>query len=418
MTFSEANSGALLERDAAATTSRDERVELLPVPSGPFVIPSSAPVRSTGIVLSLVLPTYNEKENLPKLLNELVQLFDPALGAKYELIVVDDDSPDHTWRAALNTAEKLPQVRVMRRQHERGLSTAAIRGWQAARGDFLGVMDADLQHPPTVNLRLLEELQRGAELAVGSRHVEGGGVSTWSLARRILSRGAQFLGLLILPGVVGRLSDPMSGYFMFRRAAIAGIELDPIGYKILLEVLARGKMRWVSEVGYVFREREDGASKVTTSIYLQYLRHLVRLRLVTLPGSRLFRFCIVGGSGVLVDMGLLYALSDPHTLHLGLTRSKLVAASCAMVSNFLLNDAWTFKDLAEQNRSVRAKFRRFLGFAAICSAGIVLNTLLLNVQFNLGLNRYVANMFAILAVTAWNYWLNIKLNWTPLKTDT
>jgi dolichol-phosphate mannosyltransferase len=401
----------------ARPADQDGEIRLLPVPRGPFVIPSETTRPPSGIVLSLVLPTYNEKDNLPKLVKELVGLLDPVLRDRYELLVVDDDSSDLTWQVALNLAGTFPQLRVMRRQDERGLSTAAIRGWQAARGEYLGVMDADLQHPPAVNLRLVEEIQRGAELAVGSRHVEGGGVSTWSLARRILSRGAQFLGLVILPSVVGRLSDPMSGYFIFRRSALAGVELDPIGYKILLEVLARGKVRWLSEVGYVFREREDGASKVTASIYLQYFRHLLRLRLVTLPSSRLFRFCVVGGTGVMVDMSLLYMLSDPSMLQLGLTRSKLVAASCAMVSNFLLNDAWTFGDLAQRSRSPRAKFRRFLGFAAICSVGIVLNALILNVQFNLGMNRYVANLFAILAVTAWNYWLNLKLNWAPLSTD-
>jgi dolichol-phosphate mannosyltransferase len=105
----------------------------------------------------------------------------------------------------------------------------------------LGVIDADLQHPPELLLKLWGEIKRGGDLAVASRHVEGGGVSDWSVIRRFLSRGAQTLGLIILPEVIGRVSDPMSGYFMVRRRCIAGRTLSPLGYKILIEVLARGK---------------------------------------------------------------------------------------------------------------------------------------------------------------------------------
>jgi len=243
--------------------------------------------------------------------------------------------------------------------------------------------------------------------------VEGGGLSDWSLIRRLLSRGAQLLGLLILPAVLGRLSDPMSGYFMLRRSAIAGVALDPLGYKILIEVVGRGNIRWIGEVGYVFRERVEGESKVTWRLYDQYLRHLLKLRIATLPQSHFFKFCVVGGSGVLVDMGLLYLLSDPSTLGMGLTRSKIIAAEAAIMSNFVLNDIWTFRDVARKGLGPR--LRRFLGFNAICLTGVVINVLLLNVLFNsAGVNRYVANAIAILAVTGWNYMLNKKLNWTPL----
>jgi dolichol-phosphate mannosyltransferase len=226
------------------------------------------------------------------------------------------------------------------------------------------------------------------------------------------------LGLLMLPGVLARLSDPMSGYFMLRREAIAGVTLSPLGYKILIEVVARGKMRWIGEAGYVFRERTEGASKVTSALYWQYLLHLVRLRWATLPESRLFRFCLVGGSGVFVDMGLLFLLSDPRMLGLGLTRSKIIASEMAICTNFLLNDAWTFRDLAKSAPGAKQKLRRFLGYNVICSAGVVLNVVLLNLLFNLAhVNRYVANGIAIVAGTFWNYGLNRKLNWAPVKTD-
>lgn len=390
---------------------------LLEVPSGSLVVPVTPDSGlGQGIRLSLVIPTYNESKNIAVLIDQLEKLFEPTLGSSYELIVVDDDSPDRTWAVALDLATEHPRVRVVRRQGERGLSTAVIRGWQVARGEILGVMDADLQHPAEVNLGLLAEIERGADLATASRHVAGGGLSDWSLIRRVLSRGAQLLGLLLLPAVLGRLSDPMSGYFMLRRGVIAGVELDPLGYKILIEVVARGKAPWIGEVGYVFRERVEGESKVTWRLYVQYLGHLLKLRWATLPGSRFFRFCVVGASGVLVDMGLLFLLSDPNMLGWGLTRSKLLSAETAIVSNFLFNDAWTFGDIASLTPGARSRLRRFLGFNAVCLAGLVLNILLLNLLFNFGhLNRYLANAIAIVAVTGWNYWLNRKLNWAPVK---
>ncbi len=391
---------------------------LVPTPVGKLVIPAVAPDRGRGtpIKLSLIIPTYNESKNVPILVDQLRRLLDPTLAGAYELIIVDDDSPDRTWQVALDLAETRPEVRVVRRQGERGLSTAVIRGWQAARGEVLGVMDADLQHPAEVNLGLLKEIDRGADLATASRHVEGGGVSDWSLARRLLSRGAQVLGLLILPNVLGRLSDPMSGYFMLRRSALAGAPLDPLGYKILIEVVARGRIKWIGEVGYVFRERVDGESKVTSALYIQYLRHLLKLRIATLRDSPFIKFCLVGASGVLVDMSLLYALSDPHMLGLGLTRSKIMAAEAAIFSNFLLNELWTFGKASRQNPAFSARLRRFLAFNVICSFGVLLNVIILNVLFNYaGMNRYLANAIAIVAVTGWNYLLNRKLNWTPMK---
>jgi dolichol-phosphate mannosyltransferase len=390
---------------------------LIPVPTGKLVVPETPhPGLGQPVRLSLIIPTYNESKNIGVLIGQLEELFEPVLGDSYELIVVDDDSPDRTWEVAQQLSIDHPRVRVVRRQGERGLSTAVIRGWQVSRGEILGVMDADLQHPSEVNLGLLKEIARGADLATASRHVSGGGLSNWSLARRILSRGAQLLGLIILPAVLGRLSDPMSGYFMLRRRVIAGVELDPLGYKILIEVVARGNAPWIGEVGYVFRERVEGESKVTWRLYVQYLLHLLKLRWATLPNSRFFRFCVVGASGVFVDMGLLFVLSDPSMLGWGLTRSKLLSAEIAIVSNFFFNDWWTFGDIARLMPGAVSRGRRFLGFNAVCLAGLFFNVVLLNLFFNFGhLNRYLSNAMAIVVVTGWNYWLNRKLNWAPVK---
>ena len=384
----------------------------LPVPQGALTVTPLEPAAETPLLLSVIVPTFNEALNIGRLVTQLSQLLDESFGHRYEIIVVDDNSPDRTWELAQKLGGDRPRVRVMRREQERGLSTAVIRGWQAARGEVLCVIDADLQHPPDVALALYRIIERGADIAVASRHLEGGGVSDWSVARRIVSRTAQLIGLLILPGVVGRVTDPMSGYFMIRRSAIEGVELNPLGYKILIEVLARGNVPWVGEVPYVFSERALGGSKATAGVYLDYLRHLLRLRLSSLPVNRFIRFAMVGLSGVFIDMGLLFLLSDPTTLAWGLTRSKLIASEMAILNNFMWNDTWTFRDLSSQQPGLKAKLRRLGKFQLICLAGVAINATLLNLQFNLlGMNRYVANAVAIAAVTAWNFWLNLKISW-------
>lgn len=393
---------------------------LLPAPFGVLQIsekPTGAETNQISpIRLSLILPTYNESQNIQKIIPIITQLLDEILLDAYEIIVVDDNSPDQTWKLGLEMIPDYPQLRVMRRVDEKGLSTAVIRGWQAAEGDILGVIDADLQHPPEVILKLFQEMERGADLAVASRHIEGGGVSEWSIVRRFLSRGAQMLGLIILPEVIGRLTDPMSGFFMVCRHAIAGKRLSPIGYKILLEVVACGQIRWIAETGYVFREREEGASKVTWKQYLEYIQHLLRLRLSL--SLRFIQFCLVGLSGVFVDMIILYLLSDPSTLHLPLTRSKIIAAELAIVNNFIWNDSWTFRDFSLKQPKIYQKFKRFIKFNIICLTGLILNVLLLNIFYNLlGLNRYLANLVAIGIVTFWNFRFNLKFGWNSTQNS-
>ena len=395
---------------------------LLPVPSGYLQIspltPASANADSRSVLFSLIIPTYNESKNVANIVRILSELLDGVIPGDYELIIVDDDSPDRTWEVAQSLLPAYPQLRVMRRQQEKGLSTAVIRGWQAARGEILGVIDGDLQHPPEVLLKLLLEIEQGADLAVASRHVEGGGVSEWSIVRRFLSRGAQTIGLILLPGVVGRVSDPMSGYFLVRRSAIVGKTMNPLGYKILIEVLGRGNIGRIGEVGYVFQERKEGESKVTWKQYVDYLGHLLRLRFAKWPIARFLRFGTVGLSGVFVDMAVLYLLHDPTTLALPLTRSKIISAEVAIINNFLWNDAWTFGDMSSHQRGWRKRLKRFLKFNIICLMGLVLNVVLLNILYNILRVHYLwANLIAIAIVTFWNFWINLKLNWRVTEVN-
>src|SRR5258708_8378089 len=161
--------------------------------------PTDAP---SGTRLSLVIPTYNESKNIREVIRQLSALLDRTCGGAYEIIVVDDDSPDGTWALALELSKQYPTLRVMRRQTERGLATAVIRGWQAARGNVLAVMDGDLQHPPEAISALWLEVEKGADIAVASRHVEGGGVSDWSLTRPLVSPAPHSLAPPPLPNAV------------------------------------------------------------------------------------------------------------------------------------------------------------------------------------------------------------------------
>lgn len=204
--------------------------------------------------------------------------------------------------------------------------------------------------------------------------------------------------------------------------------LNPAGYKILLEVIGRGTLGSIAEVGYVFQERRDGKSKVTWRQYADYLLHLCRLRThgqlrklqQKFPIARFIRFGTVGLSGVFVDMAVLYLLSDPSSLGWGLTRSKAIAAEVAILNNFFWNDAWTFSDIAAEQSSGRSRIKRLLKFNLICLAGLSINIVVLNLLFNIvfdGNYRYLANLVAIGVTTFWNFWINYKLNWRTTEVD-
>jgi dolichol-phosphate mannosyltransferase len=225
-------------------------------------------------VFSLVVPTYNERFNIGPLIGRIEE----ALKQKpfdFEIIVVDDNSPDETWRRAQEMAREDSHLRVIRREGSRGLATAVVEGWKAAKGEILGVMDADMQHPPELLPDLLDPILMGrADIVIGSRHVSGGSVGKWNLPRRSVSRGASAIAFMILPQILRPVRDPMSGFFLVKRVVIDLALLRPTGYKILLEILAKGKYRRVVEVPYVFEERKNGKSKLGPKQYLEFLIHL------------------------------------------------------------------------------------------------------------------------------------------------
>ena len=223
--------------------------------------------------LAVVLPTYNEVDNIPELIERLKS---SLKGFDAEVIFVDDGSPDGTADLAERIGRRLWKCKVVRRPRKMGLASAVLDGVKLARSDVIAVMDADLQHPPELLPKMYMKIMEGYDLVVASRCVKGGRIEGWSLARRLISLGATKLAHLLLPKA-RRVKDAMSGYFMIRRSILEGTRLNPKGYKILLEVLAKCKVNSVAEVPYTFKPRKRGESKLGFSEIISYLLFLLRL---------------------------------------------------------------------------------------------------------------------------------------------
>jgi len=231
------------------------------------------------VEVSVVVPAYNERDTLPELVDRLHR----ALGSGYEVVVVDDASPDGTSQVAEVLGRRYP-VRVVRRPGKLGLGSAVLEGARAAFGRFVVVMDADLSHPPETAPQLLAALRSGAEVAVASRYVAGGGVRDWPWRRRLMSRVAVLLARWWLREP---RCDPVSGFFGVRRELLLTPSLQGLGYKILLEVLAHHRSRKVVEVPYVFTDRRGGRSKLTAGEVWNYLKLLWHLRACCRVGGTL-----------------------------------------------------------------------------------------------------------------------------------
>ncbi len=315
--------------------------------------------------LSVISPTLNEAENVSRLVEQL----EGALGdIDYEILIVDDDSPDLTWSIAEKISSTNPRVRTLRRIQNPGLSVAVIDGFSAASGDVVACIDADLQHDPSILPRMLDELQ-GVDVVVGSRHIDGGSTGKWNWLRRleswIATKTAQFL-----LGV--KLKDPMSGYFLVWRKDFVAVKehLDGKGFKILLEILARLHGSRVKEVPYTFRPRTHGESKLSSKVVLLYIQQLWRLCSTSRHFSvRLLKSAVVGGIGVFINLAVM-------ALVLKLTkvrdwRASAIASLVANIHNYALIIIQTHADRSHK------EFRRLEGYISyllVTAAGLVLTT--------------------------------------------
>ncbi len=347
-------------------------------------------------IVSIIVPTYNERDNVEELIKRIHNSME-NIGQKYEVIIVDDNSPDGTAEKA-EELSKTYRVKVLRRPGKLGLSSAVLDGLKLAEGDLIVVMDADLQHPPEVIPKLLEKVKERCDIVIASRYVKGGSVEGWGFIRRLMSHGAGYIARLLLPSVRG-IKDPMSGFFLFRKDVIKESKLNPRGFKILLEIVVRGKHAKVCEVPYRFGLRHRGVSKLGTGEIINYLIHVLNL------SPHYVRFMIVGASGTLVNLGILtllhYAFGVMHEI------SSAVGIEASVLSNFLLNDIWTFRE--ERKGSW---LNRLLKFHASTAAGIAVQWLTSVGVYHLIIpNSIIAQIIGIILGFIVNYTLSKRYVW-------
>ncbi len=354
--------------------------------------------------LSIIIPTYNESQNIPILLERLNICLQ---NVSKEVIVVDDNSPDKTWEVARNLSSLYPWLRVIRRIEDRGLSSAVMAGFSVAEGDYLAVIDADLQHDEQVLPQFISSFINGADIVVGSRKVEGGGVEDWSPIRKFISWVATIMAKIALRHSV---SDPMSGFFAISRKVYQNYkeEINPKGFKILLEFLARANNAKTIEVGYTFRGRIHGESKLSHKVILEYLKALYELSLGKYLPIRFVKYAIVGLSGLFVSNIVLFLCFQ----YFSMSKSAAIATSIeiSIITNFFFNNFWTFKE----NKLEKAwpLFRGILTFHAICFSGAIINqAIALKFSANNFMNLYIANALGYIIAAIWNYAVNVGITW-------
>jgi dolichol-phosphate mannosyltransferase len=357
-------------------------------------------------LVSLIVPTYNERETVAALVERVRSALD---GTPFELVFVDD-STDGTNEVIAALARDDPRIRCIHRSGRRGLATAVVEGIRLSRGEVVCVLDADLQHPPAAIPALLRALEEtGADVVVGSRYVPGGSYETFTGARRLASRVATALARLLIHRA-RVVSDPLSGFFLFRRSVVHGVELRPLGYKILLEVLTRGRIHKVVEVPYTFDARAAGRSKLTLRQQWEYLHHLLQLLSAQPEDLRFVKFGLVGGSGIAVNTAALWALvwTGVHYREAG-----AMAIAVAVTWNFLWNDAFTWKD--RRSRTLRQKVRRYFQYWAVTSVGSAIQYALYLALTAAGIPYLLSNLAGIACAAVWNYRTHGRWTWKPTE---
>jgi dolichol-phosphate mannosyltransferase len=398
--------------------------------------------------LSIIIPTYNESENILKLIGAIKSNLPSNIIT--EIIVVDDNSPDGTGKIVENyihnnigTDSSLQQqqfhskvdnqkclVRIIHRKDKTGLIPAILEGIESSIGESILIMDADFSHPPETIPLLVEELRRDPNcIVIGSRYISRGSIIGWPYKRRVISKGAAKIARHGLK--VRNVSDPMSGFFAFPRHVIKNIKFDTKGFKILLEILVKSRDIRVKEVPYTFRDRKSGQSKMNFNVILDYagavwqlyrygqkskrrIQKMDEKRKSVLFISKASRFYTVGASGLLINYLVSFLLADnvansvkslSNTWYL---QATLVGIIISTTSNFFLNKIWTFED---RDLSVGKTLKQYCSFAGISAVGATIQLLLLYLLVvDYGLQYRVSLIIAIAIASISNFLLNKK--WT------
>jgi dolichol-phosphate mannosyltransferase len=358
----------------------------------------------TALELAIVIPTYNERDNISPLLAVLEVALEKIV---WEVIFVDDNSPDGTSDHIRSIGMKNRRVRIMERIGRRGLSSACIEGMLATSAPYIAVMDADLQHDESILPRMLHHLKaEGSDIVVGTRRISGGSMGEMSAPRAWLSESGAYLSRKVFQC---KSSDPMSGFFLIDRAYFQQVvyRLTGIGFKILLDLFASSPrpVRF-GEIPYHFRSRTRGQSKLDLRVEMEFLYLLTDKILGEYIPTRFAIFVLVGTCGLVLHLSILGILYQ--WLNMDFIVSQAVATLAAMTSNFILNNMVTFRDRRLRRREL---FRGLLIFYLACSVGTWINISFSASLVQVRIPWYVAGLTGMAISSVWNYGVNTVLTW-------
>ena len=356
--------------------------------------------------LTVVVPTFNERDNISILVGRLIEVLD---GIDWEVIFVDDDSPDGTAVEIGSIAQSNARVRCIRRVGRRGLSTACIEGILASSAPYVAVMDADLQHDERILPQMLDALrENGCDVVIGSRYIAGGGFGNWNSTRVRISAFASWLSRAICSV---EITDPMSGFFMLRREAFnaAVHRMSGQGFKILLDFLASSPQAVVTrEIPYQFGERRFGQSKLDTLVAWQFVLLIADKLVGHIVPIRFAFFALIGGLGVSVHFAVLWYCFKVALLTFDYSQS--LATVIAMTSNFFLNNLFTYRDMRLRGWYM---LRGLLFFYCICAIGAVANVGIASYVFATDQKWWLAGLVGVMIGAVWNYAVSSIIVWRP-----
>jgi dolichol-phosphate mannosyltransferase len=394
---------------------------------------------SNSVTFSIVIPTYNESDNIIRLITEIEKNIPKSDST--EIVIVDDNSPDGTGKLVENyikeqklndTKENLPnsknhRVKLVHRSEKNGLIPAILDGVKQSSGVNILIMDADFSHPPEIIPRMMNELKLNPDtIIVGSRYVEGGRVIGWPKKRKLLSRGASTLARFGLN--VKSVKDPMSGLFALPRTLIQNISIDTKGYKILLEILVKNKQVPIIEIPYTFTDRQSGKSKMSYNVIFNYAEAIWQLywhgqksgqvkiseqinEKSVLFLSKVGRYYTVGISGLIINYIVSFLLANDVANSIRLLsnvwylEASIVGAAISSTSNFILNKYWTFED---RRFDVGSTARQYLSFIGMSAVGLIIQISFLYYMVENFVPYRISLIVAIAVATTINFILNKK----------
>ena len=377
-------------------------------------------IKKSPTQVSILIPTYNESQNIISFLKSIAENLPKNIIT--ETIVIDDNSPDGTGRMVDDYIKNVKEIAnntidVIHRKAKQGLSSAILNGIQRASGDTIVVMDSDFSHPPSIIPKMIESLKQSQyDIVVASRYVTGGAIQGWSIKRKLISKVATKIAK---KGLGVEQTDPMSGFFAFKKNLIHGLKFDGIGYKMLLELLVKTKGANVKEIPYTFKDREFGSSKLGIATMINYLNSVWKLyhsgkqtsknesRTSVKFLSKAARFYTVGATGLVVNylFSLLFAngISELWYLH-----ANLIGIFASMSTNFLFNKYWTFEDREFKPKKTMLQYGKFMMFSSI--GALVQLGMVFSLVENYSVGYPIALVLAVMTAAFGNFILNKK--WT------